>query len=273
VKFALNTPNFGTFADPRTLADLAREAEEAGWDGFFLWDHMLTRPGVPVGDPWVQLAAMAMRTSHIRIGPMVTPLPRRRPWKLARETVTLDHLSGGRLILGLGIGDDFWREYSAFSEDDDPRRRGRELDEGLQVLTGLWSGEPFNFEGKYFNIKDAQFLPRPVQQPRIPIWLAGRWPGRRPFVRAAAWDGVIPIGSDSGMTPDECRAVVDFIRANQPERRDFDVAVVEWQGGTATRPGAVEEFAAAGATWYQLGFGGSVLLDDVRQRIQEGPPS
>lgn len=153
MQFAIDIPNFGVYSDPHLLAELAHEAEEAGWDGFFVWDHInykiVDSPGpVAIGDPWVQLAAIAMRTSQIKIGPMVTPLPRRRPWKLARETATLDHLSRGRLIFGIGLGSERSKEYSTFGEVTDPRVHGEMLDEGLEVLTRLWSGEEFNYEGK-----------------------------------------------------------------------------------------------------------------------------
>ena len=149
MRFAINVPNFGTYSDPRTAADLAREAEDAGWDGFFVWDHILGAREwqVPIADPWVLLSAVAMRTERIRLGPMVTPIPRRRPWKLARETVTLDHLSRGRLVLGVGLGFPPDAEFEQFGEDGDPRVRAAKLDEGLAVLTGLWSGQPFRLRG------------------------------------------------------------------------------------------------------------------------------
>src|SRR5690348_5279774 len=121
MRYAINTPNFGAFSDARVMADLAREAEEAGWDGFFIWDHIGHHWPAPTADPWVELTAMALATERIKLGTMVTPLPRRRPWKLARETVTLDRLSGGRLILGVGIGTDFAGEYSGYSEPADDK--------------------------------------------------------------------------------------------------------------------------------------------------------
>ena len=146
MKFAINLPNFGTFADTRLLADLAAEAEAHGWDGFFLWDH--TRPGtLPVADPWIALTAIALATERIRLGPMVVPLPRRRPEEVARQCVALDHLSNGRLILGVGIGDDLWREFSAFGHELDAVKRGQMLDEALEVLTGLWQRRAFQLRG------------------------------------------------------------------------------------------------------------------------------
>jgi alkanesulfonate monooxygenase SsuD/methylene tetrahydromethanopterin reductase-like flavin-dependent oxidoreductase (luciferase family) len=186
MQFAVDIPNIGDFADPHTVAELAHEAEECGWDGFFLWDHIGADWPVPLTDPWVLLAAVALRTSRVRLGPMVTPLPRRRPWKLAREAVTLDHLLRGRLILGVGIGGG--GEYSCFGELDDARAHGAMLDEGLTVLQGLWSGEPFSFSGAHYQIHGAHFLPRPAQA-QIPVWVAGIWPNKPPFRRAARWDG------------------------------------------------------------------------------------
>ena len=166
MRFCISIPNFGEYADVRRLAELAKEAEENGWDGCFLWDHINGWTQEPMVDPWVALAVMAAATSRIRLGTMVTPLARRRPWKLARETVTLDHLSGGRLILGVGLGFPPEEEFTRLGEDADDRARARKLDEGLAVLTGLWSGEPFSFQGDEFEIDEATFLPRPLQQPR-----------------------------------------------------------------------------------------------------------
>src|SRR5918994_3738575 len=152
-RYGVSVPNFGVGVDARAIAELAREAEEGGWEGFFLWDHLLAfSPGpVPVVDPWVALTAVALSTSRVWLGPMVTPLPRRRPAKLARETASLDHLSGGRLILGVGIGAMPY-EYDYLGEEADTRVRGAMLDEGLEVLTGLWSGEPFGHHGEHYRV-------------------------------------------------------------------------------------------------------------------------
>ena len=154
MQFAIDLPPFGPFSDPHLVAALAHEAEEADWDGFFLWDHLNYKlegspAPVEIADPWILLAAMALRTTHIRLGPMVTPLPRRRPWKVARETVALDHLSGGRLVLGVGLGSDYDGEYHDFGEPTDPRVHGEMLDEGLAILTRLWSGEEVSYQGQY----------------------------------------------------------------------------------------------------------------------------
>lgn len=276
MRFALNLAAFNTLADARTLADLAREAEDAGWDGFFLWDHLQTKPTSPVADPWIALAAMAMRTERIRLGALVTPLPRRRPWKVARETVTLDRLSGGRLIVGVGIGSDFWGEYSAFGEVADDKTHAAMLDEGLAVLAGLWSGEPFSYAGAHYTVHDAQFLPTPAQTPRIPIWVAGVWPHKAPLRRAARWDGVCPIHrDDSPMQPDEIREMLEYIGQQRVSNAPFDVVVAGYVGNKTPDNAAalLRSYAEAGVTWWQEGFLPNDTLDDVRHRIHQGPPS
>ncbi len=192
MKFALDLPNLGPFGDARVLADLAQRAESAGWDGFFIWDHVFWRGWAwPHVDPWVALAAVALSTERIRLGTMVTPIPRRRPQKLARETVSIDHLSGGRLILGVGSGGSV-TEFDNMGETEIPRERGARLDEGLEILTRLWSGQPVDYVGEHLKVTGATFLPVPVQLPRIPIWVAGNWPHKKPMRRAARYDGVFP---------------------------------------------------------------------------------
>jgi len=213
MRFALYVEITGLLGYPQTLARLAREAEAAGWDGFFIWDIFGgdSAAPAPVVDPWIALAAIAATTERIRFGTMVTPLPRRRPWKLAREAVSLDHLSGGRLILGVGIGA-MPEEFARFGDEPDPRKRAEMLDEGLEVLTGLWSGEPFSFHGRYYWVEEATLLPRPVQQPRIPIWVAGIWPHKPPFRRAARKGISRPTrsvrwsASSSHSVPPRCRS-------------------------------------------------------------------
>ncbi len=280
MQFALDIPHFGPFSDPQLVAELAYEAEGAGWDGFFIWDHITYKPGgasVPllVADPWITLAAIALRTNRIKIGAMVTPLARRRPWKFARETVTLDHLSGGRLIVGVGLGSDRSGEFRDFGEETDARARAEMLDEGLDVLTRLWTGEEFSYEGKYYHLSHVQFLPRPLQQPRIPIWVAGNWPNKKPFRRAAQWDGVFPLILGRDVTPDDFREILDYTHAQRSESATpFDVIA----GGTtsgddhAQAAAHVASFAEAGATWWLESFYTQQTLEQVRQRIHQGPP-
>ena len=170
--------------DPRAVAELALEAEEADWDGAFYWDG-INAGEMETYDPWVVMAAMAMRTERVRIGAMLTPPARRRPWKLARETATLDHLSGGRLVLPVGLGAVDDGGFGKVGEPTDRRVRARLLDESLEILTGLWSGEPFSYEGEHYKLGEMTFLPRPVQSLRIPIWVVGAWPSEK-SMRASA---------------------------------------------------------------------------------------
>ena len=273
----LVVPNYGDYFDPRTLADLAHEAEQSGWDGFFLWDTLWAGVTEPMVDPWVALAAIAMRTERIRIGPMVTPLPRRRPWKLARETVSIDHLSGGRLTLGVGLGSPPDTEFEQFGEDGDAKLRAGLLDEGLDVLTGLWSGVPFSYGGDHYRLRETEFAPRPVQRPRIPIWVGGVWPNKAPLRRAARWDGVFPIfmEDNSAMTPAIMKQVVAYTAKHRQSDAPFDVVA----SGKAPRddPGSeaalAAAFADAGATWFVTSIGPALgSVEDSRARIRRGPP-
>ena len=200
------------------MLDLASEAEAAGWDGFFLWDHLLSGGHTPVTDPWVVMSALAVRTERIAFGPMVTPLARRRMNKLARETVALDRLSGGRLIMGVGLGFFDEKEFSAFGDEGDRRVRGRILDESLDVLAGLWSGEAFTYNGDYLQVASAPFLPTPLQRPRIPVWVAGLWPNKKPMRRAAAWDGAFPI--DRRWRPDAAAEPLRYGRRHRLRGRE-----------------------------------------------------
>jgi hypothetical protein len=274
MKFAINVPNFGEYADARVTAAMARTAEDAGWDGFFVWDHINAafEPGTPMADPWVLLTAITLATERVRIGTMVTPLARRRPWKLARETVTIDRLSGGRLILGVGLGSPSDLEFAALGEESDDRRRAQRLDEGLEVLTGLWSGERFSFEGEHYAVSDVQFLPTPVQQPRVPIWVAQMYPYRRPLRRSARWDGLVPMHeTDMFPTPAQVDDAVRIARSYRTVEGPFDVNVPILL--TTDRSGTrqlVRDYEAAGTTWLQVG---ALSIDDLRAQIAAGPPS
>jgi alkanesulfonate monooxygenase SsuD/methylene tetrahydromethanopterin reductase-like flavin-dependent oxidoreductase (luciferase family) len=276
LRYAINTPCFGDFSDVRLLADLAHEAEEAGWDGFFIWDHIRNGWEMPMADPWVALTAMALATKRITLGPLVTPLPRRRPGKLAREAVTLDRLSEGRLVLGVGIGGDFWREYSTFGESVDDKLHAAMLDEGLDVLLGLWSGEEFSYTGQHYRVDRARFLPTPLQQPRIPIWVAARWPNKKPFRRAAKWDGICLERADNQpVTPQDVRDTLAYVGEHRPDGQPFDVACAGYTGDLTPSEAAekLAPFAAAGVTWWQEGFLPSDPAEAVRERIRKGPPA
>ena len=280
MQFAINTPNFGSFSDVRLMAELAHEAEDAGWDGFFVWDHIGGSPeqAIPMADPWVALTAMAMATSRIKLGPIVTPLPRRRPWKLARESVTLDHFSQGRLILGVGLGSDsFYKEYSTYGESPDDKLHGAMLDEGLDVLVQLWSGKAVSYAGQHYQLHDALFLPAPLQRPRIPIWIAGVWPFKKPFRRAAHWDGVCPLKhADQLMQPDDIQQMLTYIRQFRTSDEPFDVLASGNTSGTEHQKDldTIMPYVEAGTTWWQESFAGSdsLELEAVRTRIRQGPP-
>jgi alkanesulfonate monooxygenase SsuD/methylene tetrahydromethanopterin reductase-like flavin-dependent oxidoreductase (luciferase family) len=275
VRFGIHVPNFGEFCDLRATSDLAREAEDRGWDGFFLWDHVQYGRSThhPTADPWVALATIAVRTERMRIGPLVTPVPRRRPWKLARESVSIDRLSGGRLVLGVGLGFPPDAEYAQFGEDPDPRIRAEKLDEGLAVLAGLWSGRPFEHAGKHYRLAKTRFQSTPVQQPRIPVWVGGSWGvSKSPFRRAARWDGVCP---ERLRTPADARAMVAYIRQHRSSDAPFDVVRFGDvpDGGPAEVRAALEQWADAGVTWWIAGCTARPgALEEMRQRIRRGPP-
>jgi alkanesulfonate monooxygenase SsuD/methylene tetrahydromethanopterin reductase-like flavin-dependent oxidoreductase (luciferase family) len=241
---------FDELVDPGTVAELAARAEERGWDGFFLWDHVRYRAPVrAVADPWIVLSAIACSTERIRLGPMVTPLSRRRVQKVARETVTLDHLSRGRLTFGVGLGSDRNEELEAFGEVVEPRERAKLLDRGLDRLSEFWAGD---------------FLPRPVQQPRIPVWVAARWETRRrPLQRAVGWDGVFVIELPGPEALGQLRDEVRELRGDTGAPFDF---VVETSVGEAIDP-----WEEAGATWILTDFERQPRLDEVRETIDAGP--
>jgi alkanesulfonate monooxygenase SsuD/methylene tetrahydromethanopterin reductase-like flavin-dependent oxidoreductase (luciferase family) len=279
MQFAIDLPPFGPFSDPNLVAQLAEVAEEAGWNGFFLWDHINYKlegspDPVEIADPWILLAAIAARTKDIKLGPMVTPLARRRPWKVARETVTLDHLSGGRLVLGVGLGSDYDGEYHDFGEPTDARVHGEMLNEGLAVLTGLWSGEQFSYQGQQYQLSQVQFLPTPLQTPRIPIWVAGIWPHKKPFRRAAQFDGVYPQQSGHALTPEDFREILAFIQTQRTQTTPFEALAYGRTSGTDKAQDAVHvaAFAQAGASWWLEHFAPDQSLEQVRERIQQGPP-
>lgn len=267
MKFGLTLPTFDKLADPGVLADLAAEAEAAGWDGVFVWDHVYYRePAQAATDPWISLAAMAVNTSTIRLGPMVTPLARRRPQIVARQVAALDQLAHGRMILGTGLGlDGSGGEFERFGEPADVRERAATYDEALGLLRSLLSGERVDHVGRYFTAKDVRFVPRPVQAD-VPIWVAARWPNRRPLDRAATQDGVFIIDL---YEPADLAAACSYLH----ERRSgnsgaFDV-VVQGSTGTDTRP-----WGAAGATWWLAAFdpftaGPEAVRDAIKQRPGE----
>lgn len=281
MQYGLTFPNFGKFGDPNVVVRIAVTAEKAGWDGVFPWDHIQAGHWAgPVIDPWIAMAAAAVATERIHIGPMVTPIPRRRPSKLARETVTLDHLSAGRLILGVGIGWPPDVDFGNFGDAADNRIRGEQLDEGLELLAALWSGSVVDHRGHHYTAVDSRFLPTPLQRPRIPIWVGGMWPRTPAFRRAARWDGVYPmvIGDTPddfrAMTPDTLVEILAYVMAHRDSDAPFDVAV-NGSSFPGTESGPPVDFAEAGATWWieNVGWPPSVSLETWLEFIAEGPPT
>lgn len=275
--------------DARRAADFACEAERAGWDGFFVWEPVWGM------DAWVMLAACAMVTERIRLGTLLTPMSRQRPWKLAGETVTVDHLSNGRVILSVGLGapheNSGWDE---FGEITDRKTRAERLDEGLEILTGLWRGQPFSFQGKHYTVKPRAsdkpgppLPPPPVQQPRIPIWVVGAINREKSLRRVCKYDGLLPqlVFDRNGATPDEARgftpaqlrAAVDWILAQRKLDTEFDVIVEENLSGNLRRDlAAVNKWRAGGATWLIHAMWDTIDdpsgAEQVLARIRRGPP-
>jgi alkanesulfonate monooxygenase SsuD/methylene tetrahydromethanopterin reductase-like flavin-dependent oxidoreductase (luciferase family) len=266
MEHAIFIPPFAELAEPAAVVELALAAEERGWDGLFLWDHIwrVEPQSAEVADPWILLAAVAAVTSRLRIGPMVTPLARRRPQKVARETITLDHLSAGRLVLGVGLGVDTGGELARFAEAADPVERGAVLDEALEVLTRLWTGEPVDHHGERFTVDGVRFRPTPFQQPRIPIWVAARnHQAPRPLRRAARYDGLFPV--DTSL--DELAAMLDIVRTHRGSLDGFAVAY------GADRDADLDALAAAGVTCAMWSFEPGHPVADILARIDAGPPT
>jgi alkanesulfonate monooxygenase SsuD/methylene tetrahydromethanopterin reductase-like flavin-dependent oxidoreductase (luciferase family) len=247
MKRGLYVAPFDELAEPRLLAELAMVAESRGWDGLFLWDRIAFPPSDrPVADPWVALSAIASMTNRLRLGPMITPLSRRRVQKVARETVTLDHLSNGRLTLGVGLGNT--DDLTPYGEVIDPRERARLLDEGLERLSGFWNGA---------------FRPLPVQRPRIPVWVAANWPNRSPVRRAARWDGLFPIDLPG---PEQLAELAEALRQERAGSEDpFDLVV-------EVPPGAdLPAWEASCATWVLTSIEPQPPVLEIRGVIKAGP--
>lgn len=270
--------------DPRTVADLAHDLEQHGWDGAFYWDGMALsgtwdEVGGQIYDPWVVMAAMAMRTERVRIGAIVTPPSRRRPWKLARETMTLDHLSNGRLVVPVGLG--AVDTFGPFGEVTDRKTRAALLDESLEILTGLWSGEPFSFSGEHYQIGETTFRPPTVQRPRPPIWVVAAWPRPRSMARALRYDGILAnfVDADGGMmgegTPERYAEVAAYVAEHRTGPGPFDIIVEGVTPGDDPVAAAaqVRPYVQAGATWWiESPWTAPNQPEDLRRRIVAGPP-
>ncbi len=281
MRYAITLPNMNY--SPRDIVELACDAEQSGWDGVFVWDCIDMR-GEQTYDPWVILSAIATRTERLRFGPLITPLSRRRPWKVARETVTLDHLSNGRLVLPVGLGEVNDSGFSKVGEELDRKKRAKMLDESLDIITGLWSGQPFSYDGEHYHMQEMTFVPGPVQSPRIPIWVVGAWPRKQSLERALRYDGILAAkmnedGSFADMTPEDIRALQAYVDEHRPLTTSFDIV---YEGETpgddpAQVADIVRPLAEAGITWWLEAIwrtpetqGG---IKGMRSRIRQGPPS
>jgi len=275
LQFGVYLPDFGKALQPRALIELAGEAEDCGWDGFFLWDHMVEwNRHTPVYDAFTCLAAIATNTKRIRIGTAVTPIPFLKPWIIARQAITLDQLSNGRLILGVGLGSEESCDYERFGESGDNKVLAEKLDESLDVISGLWGGKPFTYAGKHYTLNDPVFLPHKIQKPRIPIWVAGYWPRKGPFRRAVKWDGVIPLRFPGNLLePNELRTVVEYIKSLRGNADDFAVAIIGSTMNQRRNTEKVEQYARAGMTWwFENVYAKRDSFESLRRLIRLGPP-
>ncbi|MEZ4670857.1 MAG: LLM class flavin-dependent oxidoreductase [Anaerolineae bacterium] len=274
MKFGVTFP----YIESKVTADLAAEAEAAGWDGIFVWDTIW---GI---DAWITLTAVALQTTRVTLGVLLTPLSRRKPWEVASQTATLDRLSGGRLVfpVGLGAPETGWAN---FGEETDRKIRAERMDEGLDILTGLWKGQPFNYTGKYYQIKETSFMPPPppLQQPRIPVWVVGAWPSEKSMQRVIKYDGLLPMKMENGaasphFTPDDIRAMRAYIEERRKLTTPFDIIVEGETPGDQPEQAAKQarQWADAGVTWWQEDVWAKVYetrgVEGIRQRLKQGPP-
>jgi alkanesulfonate monooxygenase SsuD/methylene tetrahydromethanopterin reductase-like flavin-dependent oxidoreductase (luciferase family) len=280
--YGISLPNGGVCGDARVLAELGCLAEESGWEGIFVEDYIVHQSdgAVPTCDPWLALAAMAVGTKRVILGTSVTPLNRRRPWKVAREALALDQLSNGRFILGVGSGDAHEAGFTRVNEVRDPKERAQILDEALDVITGLWTGKPFSYQGKHFQVDEMTFLPTPVQQPRIPILVGGVWPGKGPATRAARYEGCClymqdPSNEMRDWTPQDVREMLAFIESHRSDDKKgtpFDVKLGgrdrsdDWEKDRAL----MRSLAEAGVTWW-VEYVPTSDIETMRESIRRGP--
>lgn len=293
MRHAVYAPTFNDYGEPARLVALAEAAERAGWDGFFIWDHLALEPGgkLELVDATVMLGALAQATTRLRLGAMITPLARRRPWKFAKEMATLDRLSGGRIVVGVGLGEPAPLEFEAFGEDGSARGRASRLDEGLQIFDRLVRGEQVDHHGAHYQLREAALAPRATQQPRMPIWVAASLPAEAGLRRAVRWDGVFPVRvpqavldgapvtaldwRDWWLTPTELGALAARLAAMRGGLAGFDLLA---SGRLADAPRAaaaatIAAFAAAGATWYCEWVDEAVgSFDQALAGIERGPP-
>jgi alkanesulfonate monooxygenase SsuD/methylene tetrahydromethanopterin reductase-like flavin-dependent oxidoreductase (luciferase family) len=278
LSYGIFLPPFAEYAEPQRLVALASSAEDAGWDGVFLWDHVLAGSDLAVADSFVVASAIAQATARVRLGMLVTPLARRRPWVFARQSATLDQLSAGRLVVGVGLGHDSRGELSSFNgEVLDPVERALVLDESLEAIVRFWSGEPVDYDGELVKVHSAAFLPKPVQDP-LPIWVACRWSHRRPLARAARYQGCFPIFDSGGSEipglpePAQVQAVrVGLTDKNAPAGIEI---VCRGESGSCPAPELGSRFAeleSAGMTWWLESFAPGHPPADIERVVAAGP--
>lgn len=280
MKFAINIPNYSHFSNPDNIVSFAKEVEASGWDGLFIWDHLQLYPkyfrGMNFIDPYVAMTLIAYESSKLILGPYITPLSRRRPWQVYRQLVSIDHISKGRAMLGVGLGTPAEFDFAAFGDADVNKIRAELLDEGLEIIHLLSSGEEISYQGKHYQLSKVQLLPKPYNG-FIPIYIAGQWPNKPPFRRGARYNGILPISNNwpETLSPDEIATISEYITQFRDSTQPFEV----FAGGTSVgksrdeRRELIEAYAKAGATWWcedmdTWGFEFAELLD----RVREGPP-
>lgn len=272
MRYGIDICTLGEFAEPARVVEFAQAAEAAGWDAVFVWDHLAFAWGVPSADPWVLLAAAAQATARIRVGTAVTPLPRRRPAVVANAAATLDRLSGGRAVLGVGAGG-VPAEFAAFGEPDEARVRAGKLDEALDVIAALWEGQPVSHTGEHYTVDGVTLAPLPVQRPRVPIWVGGH--SRAAQRRAARWDGWIISGDNERgemtLAPESLADDLVYIGRRRARDMPFEVAMT---GVSAGPDDAVfARYEAVGVTWWLEHLHGQrAPLAQLLSRVEAGPP-
>ena len=273
MKHGIYLPTHGPFADARVLADLARRAEEAGWDGAFVWDELL--PILPrwdrTADTMVCLTAMAAATTSIRLGQLVAPVAKLRPEVFAHQTATLDHLSGGRLVVGVGLGNPP-SQFGAFGLDTDAKVRASMLDEFLEVLVRLWSGEEVRFQGSYYRVDGVALAPGSLQRPRIPIWVGADSGNRAPIRRAARWDGFAPASHgwpDEVIPAERYREIGEIVATGRDGAEPLELVTIGDRSGKVPPPPVLEDYEAAGVTWWLVQ---AFSVDEAAAALAAGPP-
>lgn len=276
MKYGVFLPSFGRYGDPELIINTAVEMEDAGWDGIFLPDHLFHDQVNGFLDPLLLLSAIATRTEKIRLGTWIIPIPRRQPWQLARDLARLDILSKGRVILGAGLGSPP-TDFTKIGIDYYPKQLANRMDEALDIITKFWSGETFSHEGEFYSLDEVNLGIVPIQRPRIPIWLAARWPSKKPIRRGAEWDGIMPITNrfPEQFTEAEMREMVAYYRLQlQSQNKSDGDILVSWDHlGNYDQEEFRQLAQEVGVTWLMDGL--HPLKGDLQgqlNHLREGPP-